>query len=84
MTIQAPQTTAQAEVIEIRSHVAPAQDEAVEAVPAYFTPDTLIDDLMDELAVAREMVTYLTRANEALTEELRNMRPVHLTLEPKQ
>jgi hypothetical protein len=49
----------------------------------YFTPPTLLDDLQDELK-AREMVRYLTRANEALTEELRNMRPVHLTLEPKQ
>ena len=50
----------------------------------YHAPAPQLDDVLDELREAREMVAYLTRANEALTEELRNMRPVHLTLEPKQ
>jgi hypothetical protein len=50
----------------------------------YHSPAPLLDDVLDELREAREMVAYLTRANESLTEELRNMRPVHLTLEPKQ
>jgi hypothetical protein len=36
----------------------------------YFTPDTLLDDTLDELAQAREMVRFLTRANEALTAQL--------------
>jgi hypothetical protein len=36
----------------------------------YFTPDTLLDDTLDELAQAREMVRFLTRANEALAAQL--------------
>jgi hypothetical protein len=36
----------------------------------YYTPSTLLDDLQDELAQAREMVVYLTRANEALTAQI--------------
>ena len=47
----------------------------------YHAPAPQLDDVLDDLREAREMVVYLTRANEALTEELRNMRPVHLTLE---
>ena len=47
-------------------------------------PAPQLDDVLDDLREAREMVAYLTRANEALTEELRNMRPVHINLEPKQ
>ena len=106
----------------------------------YHAPAPQLDDVLDELREAREMVAYLTRANEALTaqlestlqdrkliledrdrlraasddviretfasyrqaeeayaaqlkaeaerddlkEELRNMRPVHINLEPKQ
>jgi hypothetical protein len=36
----------------------------------YFTPPTLLDDVLDELREAREMVAYLTRANEALTAQI--------------
>ena len=68
MTVHSPQTTAHGEVIEIPSQVASAQDGAVEAVPAYFTPDTLIDDLMDELAEAKERIAFLTAANRELSE----------------
>jgi hypothetical protein len=40
----------------------------------YFTPDTLLDDTLDELREAREMVAYLTRANEALAAECDRLR----------
>ena len=84
MTTQAPQTPVHGEVEEIPPRVAETQDGPVEAVPAYYTPPTILDDTLDELAQAREIVAYLTRANEALTEELRNMRPVHINMGPKQ
>jgi hypothetical protein len=70
MTVHTPQTTAHGEVIEIRSQVAPAQVAPVDPLPAYYTPDNLIADLMDELAEAREMARYLAKANEALTAQL--------------
>ena len=62
----APQPPVGGEVEEIRPQVAPAQGGAVEAVPAYYTPDSLIDDLMGELRDAKEQIAFLTRANEAL------------------
>ena len=83
MTTQDPQTPAHGEVEEIRPQVAAAQVAPVEAVPAYYTPDSLLTDLVGELRYAKEQVAHLTRANEALTEELRNMRPVHINMEPK-
>ena len=69
MTAQAPQTPVHGEVEEIRSQVAPAQVAPVEAVPAYYTPPTILDDVLDELAQAREMVRFLTRTNESLAAE---------------
>ena len=66
MTLHAPQTPAHGEVTETRPHVAHAQDGAVEAVPAYYTPDTLIADLLAELREARELIAYLTAANREL------------------
>ena len=67
MTARSPQTPVHGEVIEIRPQVAHAQVAPVDPLPAYYTPDTLIADLMDELRDAKERIALLTAANRALS-----------------
>jgi hypothetical protein len=77
MTAQAPQTPAHGEVDEIRPQVAETQDVALAA--SQRTLRDTINDLLDvqaELDEAREMVAYLTRANEALAAERDELRSV--------
>ena len=46
----------------------------------YHAPAPQLDDVLDELREAREMVAYLTRANEALTEQVNSLTRANVTL----